>query len=72
MHTNARDLSQDIRPLVRRIGKLPRAWQREDLVRVCLDTPVRIVNFRKLEAEEDSGLNARRALLNGRPCGTDS
>ncbi len=38
--------AHDIRPLVRRIGKLPQDWQRADLVRVCLEDGFKIVNFR--------------------------
>ncbi len=38
--------AEDIRPLVRRLGKPPEAWQREDLVRYCLDRRVRVVNLR--------------------------
>ena len=38
--------SNDIRPLVRRLRKLPEDWQREDLVNYCLGQGVRIVNFR--------------------------
>lgn len=33
----------DIRPLVRRIGKLPGAWQRADLTRVCLEDDIRML-----------------------------
>ncbi len=36
----------DVRPLVRRLGKPPEAWQRDDLVRYCLDRQVRVVNLR--------------------------
>lgn len=36
----------DIRPLVRRLRKLPEDWQREDLVNYCLGQGVRILNFR--------------------------
>ena len=38
--------SHDIRPLVRRLGKPPEAWQRDDLVRFCLDDSIRVVNLR--------------------------
>jgi glutamine synthetase len=37
--------AHDLRPLVRRIGKAPYAWQRADLVRVCLEDGFKIVNF---------------------------
>ncbi len=36
----------DIRPLVRRLGKPPEAWQRHDLVRFCLDHSIRVINLR--------------------------
>jgi glutamine synthetase len=36
----------DIRPLVQKIGKLPQEWQRADLVKVCREEGIRIVNFR--------------------------
>ncbi len=39
-------LSTDIRPLVRRLGKTPEKWQREDLVRFCFDNGIRTINFR--------------------------
>ena len=39
------ELADDIRPLVRRIGKPPEAWQRDDLVRVCTEDRIRVVNF---------------------------
>lgn len=38
--------SHDIRPLVRHLGKPPEVWQRRDLVRFCLESGVRVVNFR--------------------------
>jgi glutamine synthetase len=37
--------AHDLRPLVRRIGKLPHEWQRADLVRVCLEDGFKVVNF---------------------------
>ncbi len=40
------DLLHDIRPLVRRLGKLPEDWQRRDLVEHCLEDGIRVVNFR--------------------------
>lgn len=36
----------DIRPLVRRIGKPPEAWQRADLVKLCREAGIRVINFR--------------------------
>jgi glutamine synthetase len=36
----------DVRPLVRRLGKPPEDWQRDDLVRYCVDNGIRIINFR--------------------------
>ncbi len=38
--------STDIRPLVRRLGKPPEEWQREDLVRFCFDNGIQTINFR--------------------------
>ncbi|MDJ0841135.1 MAG: glutamine synthetase [Acidobacteriota bacterium] len=38
--------SNDIRPLVRRLGKLPGEWQRHDLVEFCLENRIRVINFR--------------------------
>jgi glutamine synthetase len=35
----------DIRPLVRHLGKPPTEWQRDDLVRFCLEEGIRVVNF---------------------------
>jgi glutamine synthetase len=40
------DAAHDLRPLVRRLGKPPEAWQREDLVAFCLEDGIRVVNFR--------------------------
>ncbi len=37
---------QDIRPLVRKLHKLPAEWQRQDLLRFCLENRVRVVNLR--------------------------
>lgn len=39
-------LSTDIRPLVRRLGKPPEEWQREDLVRFCFENGIKTINFR--------------------------
>ncbi len=36
----------DIRPLVRRLDKPPADWQRADLVKLCLEEGIQIVNFR--------------------------
>ena len=36
----------DIRPLVRRLGKPPTEWQRADLVQLCMEDGIRVVNFR--------------------------
>ncbi len=44
---HASDLrTPDIRTLVRRLDKPPADWQRRDLVRLCLDEDIRVVNFR--------------------------
>ena len=43
---SAAAVRHDARPLVRRLGKLPAAWTRADLVRYCLETGIRIINFR--------------------------
>ncbi len=37
--------SDDVRPLVRALGKLPSAFRRDDLVEYCLSKGVRVVNF---------------------------
>ena len=37
---------EDIRPLVRGLGKPPAEWQRWDLERFCLEHRVRVVNLR--------------------------
>lgn len=36
----------DIRPLVQRLGKPPEKWQRADLMKMCRDDGVRVINFR--------------------------
>ena len=36
----------DIRPLVQRLGKPPEEWQRADLVKMCLEDGIRVINFR--------------------------
>jgi len=36
----------DLRPLVRELGKPPEAWQRQDLIELILARPVRVINFR--------------------------
>ncbi len=38
--------AEDVRPLVRRLGKPPEAWQRRDLVELCLEDGIRVVNLR--------------------------
>ena len=40
------DFAHDIRPLVRRLKKPPSEWRREDLVALCLEDGIRVVNFR--------------------------
>ncbi len=40
------DPETDIRPMVRRLGKPPQDWQREDIVQWCMDEEVRVLNFR--------------------------
>jgi glutamine synthetase len=46
MTSPAADPTFDLRPLVRRLGKPPAAWQRRDLVDFCLADGIRVVNFR--------------------------
>lgn len=46
MTPNDRDFSHDIRPLVRLLGKPPEAWQRQDLVDMCFQEDISIINFR--------------------------
>jgi glutamine synthetase len=41
-----RQTREDIRPLVRGLGKPPAEWQRRDLERFCLEHRVRVVNLR--------------------------
>lgn len=43
--TEDQSLKHDMRPLVRRIGKLPADWQRADLLRVCLEDGIRVLNL---------------------------
>jgi glutamine synthetase len=45
MEEAAQNFAHDIRPLVRRIGKLPADWQRADLVRVCQQDGIRVLNL---------------------------
>jgi glutamine synthetase len=40
------DPNDDIRPLVRRLQKPPLRWQREDLIRVCEEDGIRVINLR--------------------------
>lgn len=46
MESKSRDLTWDIRPLVRRLGKPPEQWQRSDLLELCLADGIQVVNFR--------------------------
>jgi glutamine synthetase len=39
-------LNDDIRPLVRKLGKPPQDWRREDLVDYCIREGIKVVNFR--------------------------
>jgi glutamine synthetase len=39
-------VARDARPLVRMIGKLPEEWQRQDLIDLCLEEDISVVNFR--------------------------
>jgi len=55
----------DIRPLVRRLGKPPAAWQRQDLVEFCVQNEVRVVNFRYPAL--DGKLKVLRLPVNNRP-----
>jgi glutamine synthetase len=40
------DTTNDIRPLVRKLGKTPDSWQRQDLIDFCLQESIKVVNFR--------------------------
>ncbi len=43
---NAKDvLEHDVRPLVRRLGKRPEEWQRDDLISICREDGIRVVSF---------------------------
>ncbi len=44
--TKAPSFTDDIRPLVRQLGKDPEEWQRKDLVAFCIENGIRVVNFR--------------------------
>ena len=57
--------ANDIRPLVRRLRKLPEDWQREDLINYCLGQGVRIVNFRYPAL--DGKLKELRIPVNNKP-----
>jgi glutamine synthetase len=57
-------LRDDIRPLVRRLGKLPGDWQREDLVRLCLADGIRVLNLHY--AALDGKLKELRVPVNSR------
>ena len=46
MSRPAPDIEHAVRPLVKRLGKPPAAWTRDDLVRYGLETGLRCVNFR--------------------------
>ena len=41
-----RPFADDFRPLVRRIGKAPEDWQRADLVDLCIEDGIRLLNLR--------------------------
>jgi glutamine synthetase len=46
MSATSSPFEHDIRPLVRRFGKAPEDWQRQDLVDLCLEDGIRILNLR--------------------------
>jgi glutamine synthetase len=46
MQDQGNAIEHGIRPLVRRLGKLPAEWQRRDLIDLCLQQPIRVINFR--------------------------
>jgi len=46
MSASRDDYSNDIRPLVRKLGKPPEEWQRKDLYDFCLSEHIEIINFR--------------------------
>jgi len=45
MEEASQTFAHDIRPLVRRLGKPPADWQRADLVRVCEEDGIRVLNL---------------------------
>jgi glutamine synthetase len=45
MNAHADTTGHDVRSLVRRLGKLPQEWQREDLIRLCREDQIRILNL---------------------------
>lgn len=58
------DFSNDIRPLVRRLGKPPEQWQRADLVQMCLEDGIKVINFHFPSL--DGKLKELRLPVNGR------
>lgn len=46
MNSTHTDPDSDIRPLVRLIGKPPREWTRRDLIDVCRQEDINVINFR--------------------------
>ncbi|MCB9892145.1 MAG: glutamine synthetase beta-grasp domain-containing protein [Planctomycetes bacterium] len=64
MFTADDSCKHDIRPLVRKLGKPPHAWQRADLVAFCLAEGIRVVNFRY--AGLDGKLKELRLPVNDR------
>jgi glutamine synthetase len=64
MRPQGGDFAHDVRPLVRRLGKPPGEWQRQDLVALCLDDGIRVVNFRY--PSFDGKLRELRLPVNGR------
>lgn len=46
MNVQGKSIEHDVRPLVRMLGKWPEEWQRQDLVDLCLQEDISVINFR--------------------------
>lgn len=58
------EFQDDIRPLVRRLGKLPQDWNRGDLVQLCQQDNIRVLNLHY--ASLDGKLKELRVPVNSR------